>query len=442
MSDMGRCGKPLNSGSSAVSSVTAATLVLACLTYWPSGAAAQSVNTGADLPSPLTVSISAPISSNRDLPSIEFHASDVPRANNAVLNSARVVASVDGADYVPVGVFQPGTGRGGRIDTVLPRLAIEPGFHVVQLAAELRFRPRQIDAPSWTEQRALQPLAYALYDPVAQDSAAIRELVYGPRSVPVHELDPALGDEPFAAWLSGVLSERRTAGDSGPQWTSRYCDQRTENGPISLPTTICAVVYFRSCTAPGEIWFRTAEIRETDRGVEWVPAVPLRFEGLVVDHSVESHALSSLITLLDTAAESRPVGELAILPEDILIAPPAPKAGALTDVTVTIRNIGLADFFKAAVDVTVGTDPTRSTVRQFVVDIPARESIALKLQVLFATGYGFIMVHGRPSSERTPSSSISDPKHNACALRVVNARLAPARYGQTLLEMAGGCTAN
>jgi hypothetical protein len=396
--------------------------------------------------SPLTASITRPVSSARDLPAISFDASAVLRVKRAIPYTARVFASIDGGEFVAVRALRSGSGEGGRVDTVLSDAAARPGFHVVRLRAELTFGTGADGAPSWTESRTLQPLVYAVYDPVADSGAAIRALVYGPASTPVRELDPLLGDEPFAAWLSGVLSARRGDRDSGPDWLSQYCDERTgEAGTKSAPTAICAVVYFQSRGEIGQIWFRTADIREAAHGIEWIPAAPPRFEGLVVLQSApESQRLSSLPSLLDTAAPSRPVGDISVLPGDIVVTPIALQPGELADVAITVRNIGAGDLHKAVVNVAWGADPTvRGSSRQFVVDVPAQGSAELKLQVLFPNGYGFVLAHAMQVSEHSPHESFTpDPTpHNACAARIVNARLAPARYTESLLiEAAGGCS--
>jgi hypothetical protein len=292
--------------------------------------------------SPLTASISRPVSSARDLPAISFDASAVLRVKRAIPYTARVFASIDGGELVAVRALRSGRGEGGRVDTGLSDAAARPGFHVVRLRAELTFGTGADGAPSWTESRILQPLVYAVYDPVADSGAAIRALVYGPASTPVRELDPLLGDEPFAAWLSGLLSSRRGDRDSGPDWMSQYCDERTgEAGTKSAPTAICAVVYFQSRGEIGQIWFRTADIREAEHGIEWVPAAPPRFEGLVVLQSApESQRLSSLPSLLDTAAPSRPVGDISVARQAHLANSPTLTSPAMT-LTVGARALAL-----------------------------------------------------------------------------------------------------
>jgi hypothetical protein len=395
--------------------------------------------------SPLSASVSRPVSSTRELPSLGFDASSVLRVKNPVPYTAQVYASVDNGEFVMARVVRSGKSEGARIDVLLPPPAATPGFHVVQLKASLTYSgyDQSGTALSWTEARTLSPVFYGLHDPTAESSAQMRALIFGPASTPVRELDPLLGDEPFAAWLSGVLSTRRIQKDSGPDWLSQYCDERTgEAGLRPAARAICAVVYFQSRSEIGQIWFRTAELRETERGLEWTILSPPRFEGFVIRESAQqSRQLSLLPTLLDAGPQMRPVGDVSISPSDIIVSPESFQPGSLIDVTVTVRNAGDGDLHKTLVLVAFGSDPAaRGTTRQFVVDIAARGSTELKMQAAFPAGYGFVMAHAMQISEHSPHDTWTpDPTpEDACAFRVVNARLGPPKYAEALLGAAGG----
>jgi hypothetical protein len=388
---------------------------------------------------PLTASIDRPVISSEILPDIGINAQSVLRVPRPVPYTARIAASLDNGGFVTMKTVESGKGGGGAID-MLPG-ARRPGFHVVQLRAELTFGPS--GAAGWTEVRKLAPLYYAIYDSNTESSAATRALVYGPASTPVREFDPLLGDEPFAIWLSDVISARRTKKESGPDWSSQYCDERTgEAGSKSPQTAVCSVVYFGLGSDIGQIWFRTADIRETDQGIEWVPVSPAHFEGLVISESAQQSRLSSLPTLLDATPAARPIGDVSIMPDDIALTPAEPIPGAFADAKVTVHNIGAGDLHKVVVSVGFGVDPERrGPSRQFVVDIPAHQSIDLKLQVAFPNGYGFVMAHAMQLGEHAPFGTWTpDPTpFNACALRIVNHRLASQEYLQSLVSAAGGC---
>jgi hypothetical protein len=385
------------------------------------------------------------VSSTRDLPSLSFNSRNILRVKNPVPYAAQIYASTDDGEFVKAAVVQSGKSGGGRVDLALSKTAGMPGFHVVRLRADLTFgaTDRSGTAATWTESRTLPAVFYGIYDPAAESNAAMRALIFGPAAVPVRELDPLLGDEPFAAWLSGVLSARGGDKDSAPDWLSQYCDERTsEAGARPAARAICSVVYFASRGEIGQIWFRTAELVQTERGLEWSRLSPPRFEGMVMRGAAqESRQLSLLPSLLEMS--TRPIGDVSISPGEIEI--PAPlHAGAPIDVTITVRNAGDGDLHKTIVHVMSGTDPAaRGASRQFVVDIPAHGSAVLQLQAAFPAGYGFVMAHALQLSEHSPHDTWTpDPTpDNACAFRVVNARLAPPKYLQTLMtNAAGGCS--
>jgi len=395
--------------------------------------------------SPLTASITRPVSSIKELPGIEFNAQNVLRVPRPVLYIAQVSASVDNGEFAVVKAVEPGKSSGAGVND-LSAQATRPGLHVVRLKAELKFGMNgQPGAAGWTETRTLAPVYYAIYDSNAESSEPVRRLIYGPASTPVREFDPMLGDEPFAVWLNGVLSARRAAATStpGPEWLSQYCDERIgEAGSKSAPTAVCSVVYFGLGRDIGQIWFRTADIRATEQGVEWVPVTPALFEGLVIKESAPQSQLSKLPLLLDAAPETRPVGDVAIMPDDIVVTPLEPQPGAFADATITVRNIGEGDLHEVNVHVAFGVDPaSRGTSRQFVVDIPAQQSTDLKLQVAFPNGYGFVMAFAMQLSEHSPFDNWTpDPTPlNTCAFRIVNSRLTPPKYVESLLHDAGGC---
>jgi hypothetical protein len=200
------------------------------------------------------------------------------------------------------------------------------------------------------------------------------------------------------------------------------------------------VVYFQVHGEIGQIWFRTADIHETDRGAEWTPVVPPNFEGMKIHGSAQQTRLSSLPSLLDTNPESRPVGDVSIAAADIVLQPAEPLPGAFGDATITVRNIGDGDLHKVIVWVAFGVGTKgRPASRQFVVDIPAQQSTDLKLQVAFPSGYGFILAHAMQLGEHAPFDDwMPDPTPlNACAFRIINERLAPPKYVESLGDTSG-----
>jgi hypothetical protein len=246
-----------------------------------------------------------------------------------------------------------------------------------------------------------------------------------------------LGDEPFAVWLASVLSARRTRTDPEPEWAAHYCSERTaEAGTAPEPTSICSVVYFQVRGYIGQVWFRTGDVRPASDGIKWERATPPRFEGFVIRESApESQRLSMLPVVLDTDPALRPVGDVSINPDDIVVVPSNPKPGAPVSVTITVRNHGWGDLFKVAVHVALATSlDDKGASRQFVVDLPAQGSKEITFDAAFPLGYGVLVALAMQFTEHSPlENSTPDPTpEDACAFRIVNLRAAPPRYIESL----------
>lgn len=392
--------------------------------------------------SPVTARISAPVSSMENPPGLEIGTQPMLKVPRPIGYAVQIVASLDGGEFVQVLQGRSGKGWGFRVDKGLGTAAAQPGFHSLRLRAHLTFGdPAAQESPSWSEVRDLPQQFYAIYDVTSETKSNLRSLVYGPASAIARDLDPVLGDEPIAVWLTSVLSKHRGPKDPGPEWMSQYCSQRTgEAGSRPSTTAICSVMYFLGRGQIGQVWFRTADVKVGDGRIEWVPSIPPRFEGFVINGSAqESERLSALPLVLDTDPAVRPVGDVTIAPDDIVIVPPS-KAGLPFAVAITVRNQGRGDLFKVAVTVAFAVTPIeRGTSRLFVVDVPALSTTEIKLDAWFPNGYGFVMAHAMQISEHSPHESWTpDPTpEDACAFRIANPRAAPARYLESLGDTSG-----
>jgi len=385
---------------------------------------------------PLRARITRPVSPTHDLPALDIDTGNVLSVPRPINYRAQVFGALDGGEFIPIHEARSGVGSGARIDRALGPAAVLPGFHTLRVKARLTFSANQPDRDAlWTETRELPPLFYAIYDIAGQPQATaeMRALVYGPAAVSARTLDPSLGDEPFAVWLTSVLSARRNEAVPGPDWVSQFCSERTaEAGAAPDRTAICAVVYFQAVSRIGQIWFRTANVQIKEDGVRLDPLAVPRFEGFVLGESApESQRLSTLPSVLDTDPALRPIGDVSISPDDIHVVPTNPAAGQPLTVAITARNRGTGDLFKVAIHVALATNPTeKGGSRQFVVDIPANGSAEVTLQSVFPSGYGVIVVQAMQLSEHAPFENWTpDPTpEDACAFRVVNPQLTPPRY--------------
>ena len=391
--------------------------------------------------SPLRAHITIPVSSTESLPHLDINTQGVLKVPRPIDYSAQILVSLDGAEFVKGLDVRSGSTQALRLDRKLGPSAELPGFHSLRVKARLTFGGAKNGPASWTEVRDLPELFYAVYDLTAEPtpgSIDVRAFVYGPASVASSEFDSGLGSEPFAVWLSGVLSARSTTTDPDPLWVGRYCSERTaEVDTTPVPTAICSVVYFQAAGTMGQVWFRTGDIRTTDDGIKWERVTPPRFEGFAIRGSApESQRLSALPVVLDTDPALRPVGDVAISPDDIVVVPSDPRPGAPVSVTITVRNQGSGDLFKVSVQVLLvsSRDPDGSAARQFVVDLPAQGSTAIKFEAALPLGYGVLQAIAMQLSDHSPfESPMTDPTpEDACAFRIVNLRAAPKGYVESL----------
>jgi hypothetical protein len=353
--------------------------------------------------SPLSASIDWPVTPADHPASLQLNALTVLKVARPQPYSAHIYVSVDGGEPVQMPDQTSGKRGGFRIDR-LGEAAAQPGFHNLRVRARLTFGDP--GKPAWTEVRDLPPMFYAIYDSRASSPSSARGLVYGPAAVPVRAFDPLLGEEPFAVWLNAIIARQTPPSRNEPEWTARYCSERTaEAGSRPVPTAICAAVHFVVNDEMVQLWFHTADVRVTDDAAEWVRTSPPRFEGLAVRRSAPEQRLSALPLLLAIDPPMRPMGDVVIAPEDIVVTPPTPDPGAPATVTVTVRNQGLGDLHKVAVGVSFGSNPLEGARRMFVVDVPARGSVDVALNVAFPHGFGFVSALASQISEYAPLDS-------------------------------------
>jgi hypothetical protein len=393
---------------------------------------------------PLIVTVTRPVSPVSDLPFLSIDSFDTLRLPRPVAYRARVFASLDGAPEALVATVESGSGgRVTRVPVLFGERAAVPGVHTLRLRADLTFAKAWGQA-GWTETRLLPSAFYALYLPDDEATAGLRSLVTGPAETRGSAFDSALGDEPVGTWLRRILDTHGAADRDGPDWRSEECTERTAEAGTRTPVrSICAVGAFLAVGRIGEVWFRTAEVREGPGGAEWVTLSPPRFDGLVLgEASVETERLSNLPWLLDTPAESRPIGDVSVLPQDITVSPAADDRPGRFEVIVDVRNTGSGDLLKTRVSIAWVTALTaRGASRSFVVDIPAHGSVRLSTGIDLPAGYGLVMVDGMQLSEHMPAGQwVPDPTpEDSCAVRIVNPAVAPDGYLAEIKRLAEGC---
>lgn len=393
---------------------------------------------------PLLARITSPVSPASEPPSLSIESFDVLRLPRPVPYRARIFATLDGGPETLVDTVASGRGgRGTALRTLFGEQATLPGVHTLRLRAELTFGEAW-GQPAWTERRSLPTAFYALFLPDDNATAALRALVTSPASTRADVFDPALGAEPFGAWLAHLLASHGAKPGDGPSWRSEDCSARTAEAGTRTPlVSICAVAAFAVVGRTGEVWFGTAEVGETPDGADWIALSPPRFEGFVIGEAApESETLSKLPWLLDVAPESRPVGDVAISPQDITVSTAGDATAGHFDVVVEVRNAGAGDLFKTSVSLSWATAAgARPSSRTFVVDIPAHGSARLSTAIDLPAGYGFVLAQALQVGEHAPAGHwMPDPTpEDSCAIRLVNPTMSPAGYVDALTRTAGAC---
>jgi hypothetical protein len=152
----------------------------------------------------------------------------------------------------------------------------------------------------------------------------------------------------------------------------------------------------------------------------------------------ESHVTAA--ALLDTPREFWPTADLAIAPTDITIETPRPDWAIIT---VTVHNNGAVAVYRARVTVSAGIDPESRAIpsRNLTVDVPGNGSSEIRLGTRLPGPYGFVFAHATQISDMSPHDTFTfDPTpEDACAFRLINARLAPAEYLPTIARLSGPC---
>jgi hypothetical protein len=389
---------------------------------------------------PLIPAISNLISSTQNLPS--FGVSSLTRlpVPRPVPYTAAIYASVDGEPFVKVVEVKAGAGADQRIDRIFSARATLPGYHHVRTRARVMFTPSS--GAGWTEDRDLAEVAYGLYDENAP-AAGPRMFLDAARLAPVRDLDPSLSEAPsdltVDAWLQQLVARPETNGDRRVDWMLQYCAERTTNTSLSLRSgDLCMVAYMQAQSDIERVWIRTGTLSLDADGPHWRLLGPAVVGVNTSRKGAPASSLSGLAGLLRTAHDDWPEGDVSIDPSDVVVIVDADR---IATINVTVRNLGSADLYGLQLYVTLGDDPSqRALNREFVFDIPADGEKRVSLRARLSRGYGFVLAHAMQAGQHSPHDSASfDPTpEDACALRIVNARLAPPELTRGI-AVASGC---
>jgi hypothetical protein len=372
---------------------------------------------------PLRVTISNPVSTVDSPPSIEVAARNVLSVRGAVPYTATIYASLDGGDFVEVWTQRSGKGGGFRLDTRLGDTR-RTGDHHVRVRAHLSFGTA--GKSSWTETRELPDLLFAICARGAGSSPASRSL-YGPATLRATDFDAALPAEKLEKWVAQVLEAYPHPDPVELTWVSHYCAQRTADPKAPTDSgSACAVMYFTTGSAIGQIWFKTAETEWREGRPRWAVLDTPRFEGLILGKR-NADRLSALAELLQADPASGAGADVAILPVDIDVT--RPPNGSPADVSISVRNNGPDHLFNAYLWVQFGSDlKTGMGSRRFVVTVPPFGTAVIRTALRLPAPYAWIMVQAlQGTTEHGPQlgGDVDPTPEDACAIRLVNGNAAP-----------------
>jgi hypothetical protein len=390
---------------------------------------------------PLIPDVETPISPTQDLPSFGVSSRKRLSLPHPVPYTAAILASVDGEPFVKVAQVSEGKGTGQRIDQLFSERARQPGFHHVRSRAQVTFTSSS--GSGWTEERVLADVAYALYDRDGSEQGA-RVFVDAARLARPRDLDPSSSDvsaeATVDAWLQQLIARPETNAERRVDWKLQFCAERTSNAfNVRTSGDLCMVAYMQAQNDIERIWIRTGRLLFDGDGPHWQALAPA-LVGVSTSHrGAPTSSLSGLARLLATSHDAWPEGDTSVGPDDIAVVV---DTKGTADINVTVRNVGSADLYGVHLYVGVGGDSTqRVLARNFVIDIPARDAKSVSLAARLQQGYGFVMAHALQAGEQSPHDAVSfDPTpEDACAIRIVNPRVAPPEFTRGIVESSAPC---
>ena len=387
---------------------------------------------------PLVVSLSSVISSTASLPWLSVQALPVLAVRGGGKYQADIMVSVVGGEAVRL-TMPPADSNAGPLDELLPRQASIPGRHTLRFTAQLTFADQTLGV----ETRELPEVVYGIYQPDSLEAASVRSFINAARNAVVRELDPALPEAPFGAWLQAIAKAAPNA-DFEPAheyaWEVHYCDERLgEERAYSAVGDLCTVAHLGVADGHngiGRIWIRTGRIERVEGNIRWTAAAP-SVEAIQL-RTTDVARLSELPSMLAVPASSWPAPDISVFPEDIRLT----RERDFVHVEAIVRNGGTAAAHDVQIHLTSSRDAVKRSTRTFIRTIPANGFIEVTADLETRDTYGEVMLHALQLSEHvrlqrwTPDPTPED----GAAFRVFGADLAPPGYVVKLRDMCGyGC---
>lgn len=384
---------------------------------------------------PLVVRLDSLIRPTTSLPWLSVRVMPVLAVRGGGQYQADIMVSVDGGEPVRLEMPRHPAFEGGFIDRMLPSQASAPGRHTLRITAQLTFA----DPALGVETRELPEVTYGLYQPESADAASVRSFIDAARKASARDLDPALPEATFAAWLKAVAEAARNvefAPELDHSWEVLYCDERLgEERPYSAAGDLCAVAslaVWDGHNALGRIWIRTGRIERVEGSIRWRAVIP-SVEAIQFG-AVDLGTLSEVPALLAMPSPSWPAPDISVQPEDLRLT----REGEVLHVQAIVRNGGTAAAHDVQIHLTSSRDAVKRSSRTFVRTIPANGFVEVTSDLENLEPYGEVMVHALQVSEHVPQERWApDPTpDDEAVFRTFGADVAPPGY---VLELRGMC---
>jgi hypothetical protein len=384
---------------------------------------------------PIVARIAHPLFNASDPEALDIRAARILTLPWDVSFTATIEARSEGAAWRRIARVASGQNSGDRLDRILPRTWLSPGFHDLDLRARIEYDAAPGAMPA-EEVRPLPSLHYGVWS--APNDIVARFIDRG-RYASVARLDAGLPDVPLAIWLmqlpyatQGVEAAWRT------EWCALAAHPSAEG---QMLTDVCAVATFQAPQSTvAEVWVRIGSLDENAQGAPWKAADPTLEAAFLRRTGRAPVRLALIPTLIAADEQSWPTSKIEVEAADLAVTPAAPRPGHAATLTLVVSNSGVADAYGIAIEVLAGSSDQPALKRRFVRDIAAGERVELSLPVTYSMPYGWVMVHAKTLTDHAEWPVLDDVSrpNQALALRVINAKAAPPGFGPHLCQQVVG----
>lgn len=387
---------------------------------------------------PLIPTTGRPLSTVRDLPSVEVRAHRVLELPWSVRYTADIEGRVDSGAWRRLTNIDSDTAAGSTLDRLLPREGLEPGFHTLQLRARIQYQGKLPRGMARRETRTLPTQYYAIWNDTqtTYPGAAVAAYVDRGRFASVAALEPGLPDVPLAIWLMRFPMKQGT----DIYWNTSWCENAQRTEPEHMPSDVCVVATFGTPAGPfADVWVRIGRLEREADPVRWTAAPPTLHAAYLHAPQRAPVSLSMMAGLINTDPSQWPGPQIVVRDSDVVVMPDVPRPGQPTSVRVSVWNNGSAPAYGVRISIDAGSTERGLLSREFIRDIPAGDHVELQVAVPFTRPFGWVLVLPMPFADHAEFPATTDEQANGHPLlKVVNRDAMPTSLVAILCDAAIG----